>query len=337
MVATPAAVGYVLPDLWQVISSANETKIQSSGARAGTFEIGLALPHGQVEIGSVEDQPGVPPVEVHRAGKQVKMVAGRQWPRVRHLDGLQRNALADQPGRDAMHELQHHLAPEHADHGTGRIVRELDHAAGVLAPGFHAEIVEDQVEELPEAVQRHLQPWRVEQAQAEVLERAIAQWPAENARHLVVEFLGEQAVQRRKLFLRDPRRGLGQQLGRNPRAVRQPGHGLRIGTRQEAIDDGDGNGGGKVFHAGRWQCVLGMNGGWRILSQLPRAENRPGYVLRFASPSCCTRHFDTLQPNSPPNQRENALSDENPSSVATSDKGRSRLRYSAPPGWRALH
>lgn len=37
------------------------------------------------------------------------------------------------------------------------------------------------------------------------------------------------------------------------------------------------------------------------------------------------RHVETLQPNRPLNQRENALNDEKPSSAATSDSGRSRL------------
>ncbi|MNT54458.1 hypothetical protein D3C72_1916240 [compost metagenome] len=111
------------------------------------------------------------------------------------------------------------------------------------------------MEELAEAMQRHLQPWRIQQAQAQVFERPVAQRPAEDARHFIVDLLGEQAVQRRELFLSDARRRLGQQLAGDARALRQPCDRGGIGAGQEAVDDRDGDSSGQAVHAGRRQCM----------------------------------------------------------------------------------
>jgi hypothetical protein len=59
------------------------------------------------------------------------------------------------------------------------------------------------VEELTEPMHRDLQSRRIEEAQAQILQRSIAQWPTEDTRHFIVEFAGQQAIQRGKLLLRN--------------------------------------------------------------------------------------------------------------------------------------
>ncbi|MCY1282408.1 hypothetical protein D3C81_800410 [compost metagenome] len=135
-----------------------------------------------------------------------------------------------------MDQLEHQLAAQRADAGAGRVGMQHDLAEAVPAPGLEPQIVQDQVEELAEAVQRHLQPRRIQQAQAQELERAVAQRAAEDAGHLVVQLHRQFAVERGELFLGHARGRRLQQAVRDPGALRQPRHGGRVGTGQEAVD-----------------------------------------------------------------------------------------------------
>jgi hypothetical protein len=113
------------------------------------------------------------------------------------------------------------------------------------------EIVQNDVKELAEAMQRCFEVARIEQAQADELQRAAAQRAAEDAGHLVVEFDGEHAVQRRELFFRDPRAGSREQVGRDAGFVEIAADHLGLSARagQKAIDERDGNGGTGREHA----------------------------------------------------------------------------------------
>ena len=102
------------------------------------------------------------------------MVVRLRRPREIEIHFGERNLLGDEPRRHAVHELEHQFAAEHADGGAARIRHHLHVAQRAFALRLQAEIVEDQMEELAETMQRDLELRCVEQAQAQVFQRAVA-------------------------------------------------------------------------------------------------------------------------------------------------------------------
>ena len=63
-----------------------------------------------------------------------------------------------------------------------------------ISARFEPEVIKDNMEELPKPMHGNFQIGRVEQAQAEKLQRTAAHWTGKDARHFVVEFKGEGTV-----------------------------------------------------------------------------------------------------------------------------------------------
>ena len=119
-----------------------------------------------------------------------------------------------------------------------------------ISARFEPEVIKDNMEELPKPMHGNFQIGRVEQAQAEKLQRAAAQRARENPGHFIVELDRERAVQRRELFLGDARAGAVQKLARDVRARQMPVDDLRLcaDAAEETIDERDRYGCARSVH-----------------------------------------------------------------------------------------
>ncbi|MNT80368.1 hypothetical protein D3C72_2198140 [compost metagenome] len=92
------AVGHVLPDPvgGHLFGKGNEDPVLGR-ARQELLQIRLALAHRHVKVSRIEADAGMAATEMHRAGKQVEMVAGQRRAGKLELHRLQRDLLPDQP------------------------------------------------------------------------------------------------------------------------------------------------------------------------------------------------------------------------------------------------